>query len=293
MGITDLVDSWRIALEAERKSPETLASYRAGITAYLTWLQANNLPDEIDRRAVQTWVKHLLDAGAEPSTARARLLAVRRFSNWLTVEGEIDADPLLGIKPPKIDTKVVEPMTPDQLRAMLKTCGRDFIGIRDAALIRFMVETTVRAGEVVAMDLADLDLRNGTAVVRRGKGGKGRVVPFGAQTATALDRYVRHRRTHKHAASPRLWLGHQGPGFAYGALRKTLQARARTAGIPGFHPHKTRHTAATRWLAAGGSEGGLMAVAGWKQRSMLDRYVQATAAQRAAEEAKGLNLGEM
>jgi hypothetical protein len=53
--------------------------------------------------------------------------------------------------------------------------------------------------------------------------------------------------------------------------------RADMAGIPGFHPHVLRHTAASRWLAAGGSEGGMMAVAGWSQRDMIDRYTRATA----------------
>jgi integrase/recombinase XerD len=70
----------------------------------------------------------------------------------------------------------------------------------------------------------------------------------------------------------------------------TLGRRAEAAGIRGFHPHVLRHTAAHRWLAAGGSEGGLMAVAGWARRDMLDRYAAATANERAAAEAKSLNL---
>jgi len=70
-------------------------------------------------------------------------------------------------------------------------------------------------------------------------------------------------------------------------------SRAQRAGIDGFHPHILRHTAATRWLAAGGSEGGLMAVAGWAKRDMLDCYTAATAAERAAAEARTLRLGEL
>jgi integrase/recombinase XerD len=292
MGVTELVDSWEITLRVERKSRQTIASYLTGVRLYLRWCEANELLDAIDRRAVQSWVADLLDAGAEASTARARLLAVRRFANWLTSEREIPADPLLGLKSPRIDDKIVQPLTADELKAMLKTCGRDYYGVRDAALIRFMVETGVRAGEVVAMSIDDMDVLAGTAIVRRGKGGRGRLVPFGTQTAQALDRYLRARRTHKHAVRGELWLGHRG-GFEYGALRKTLGDRAETAGVKGFHLHKLRHTAATRWLAAGGSEGGLLAVAGWKQRSMLDRYTAATASARAAEEARGLGLGDL
>ena len=65
------------------------------------------------------------------------------------------------------------------------------------------------------------------------------------------------------------------------------------AGLKGFHPHVLRHTAASRWLSAGGTEGGLMAIAGWSSRDMLDRYARATASERAAAEARTLGLGEL
>lgn len=72
-----------------------------------------------------------------------------------------------------------------------------------------------------------------------------------------------------------------------------MKRRATAAGITGFHLHMLRNTAATRWLAAGGSENGLMAVAGWSSREMLDRYTQASASDRAAAEARKLNLGDL
>lgn len=70
---------------------------------------------------------------------------------------------------------------------------------------------------------------------------------------------MRLRRGHALASRPELWLGDRSKGFSYDALHKTLRLRADAAGIEGFHPHRLRHTAAHRWLAAGGSEGGLMA----------------------------------
>ena len=73
----------------------------------------------------------------------------------------------------------------------------------------------------------DIDLRHERAVIRRGKGGKGRVVPFGPQTARALDRYLRLRRAHRLAGTPALWLGERGRGFSYYGLRA---GRAAVAG---------------------------------------------------------------
>jgi integrase len=90
-----------------------------------------------------------------------------------------------------------------------------------------------------------------------------------------------------------LWLGGGGQSFSYHGLVRATKGRAELAGIKGFHLHKTRHTFATRWLAASGSEGGLMAVAGWSSREMIDRYTAATASERAADEARTLGLGDL
>ncbi|OCB20871.1 hypothetical protein A5674_04175 [Mycobacterium malmoense] len=224
---------------------------------------------------------------------RARQLGVRRFSAWCEEEGEIDRDPLLGLKAPKLDTKITPCLTDDQVRALVKACaGKEFRDRRDEAIVRLMVETGMRAGEVLALTVDDIDLVRGQVRVIRGKGGKGRTAPFGSTTARVLDRYIRARRGHRLADTPTLWLGDRGKNFAYHGLRCSLQDRAERAGIAGFHLHLLRHTAASRWLAAGGSEGGLMAIAGWQTRDMIDRYTRSTAAERAAAEARNLNLGE-
>ncbi|MGA7055474.1 MAG: hypothetical protein WBZ37_30275 [Mycobacterium sp.] len=71
---------------------------------------------------------------------------------------------------------------------------------------------------------------------------------------------------------------------------RAIRQRAIKAGINGFHPYLLRHTAATRGLRTGGSEGGLMEVAGWAKRDVLDRYVAATAADRVTDEARKLSM---
>jgi integrase/recombinase XerD len=289
-----LLGSWELAMRAERKSPQTRKTYTDGVRRYLRWCDEHDRPRTLDRTQAQAFVAELLDAGAQGATARSRQLSLRRFAAWLAEEGELPVDPLVGLRPPRLDTRVVDPLSYEDLRALIGACaGPDLRDRRDEALVRLMAETGVRAGEVVAMGVDDLDLPAGTAVVRRGKGGRGRVIPYGPQTTRALDRYLRARRTHRLAATPDLWLGDRGKAFSYDGLHAALKARSATAGVDGFRPHRLRHTAAHRWLAAGGSEGGLMAVAGWTRPDMLLRYTQARAAERAAAEARTLNLGDL
>ena len=161
---------------------------------------------------------------------------------------------------------------------------------RDDAIVRLMAETGLRAGEVIGMQVADVDLRRARdrAAWERRQGPRGAVRPANRRVGRPVHAGSACAPASETGA---LWLGGGGQTFSYAGLNVALKRRALAAGIEGFHLHLMRHTAATRWLRAGGSEGGLMAVAGWSTRSMVDRYTGASAAERAATEARGLGLG--
>ncbi|MEV4438540.1 tyrosine-type recombinase/integrase [Streptomyces sp. NPDC049577] len=292
--LLSLLDSWTLHLRAERKSSQTIKTYGDGVRRFAKWCADNSVQPCLDKKTVNAFIVGLLEAGAEPSTARSRHLSLRRFSAWLAAEGEIDEDQISGLKPPKLDSKIVPELSEDELKDLIKACqGKELWHRRDEAIVRLMIETGARAGEVVAMETEDVDLRAGSVIIRRGKGGKGRQIPIGPQTSRAIDRYLRLRRTHRLAGSAALWLGDRGKGFGYYGLYCALTYRAEKAGIKDFHPHILRHTAAGRWLEKGGSETGLMAVAGWTRRDMIDRYTRASSEKRAADEARRLNLGDL
>ncbi|HEX3778466.1 MAG TPA: tyrosine-type recombinase/integrase [Pseudonocardiaceae bacterium] len=296
LDLPDLLESWQLSLRAQRKSKQTLDSYRTGVRQFLAYCAREGRAPLLTIPTLDAFTAHLLDAGAEAATARARHMAVRYFSAWLAspeVE-EIERDELLGAKPPRLDEKVVVPLSTEEISALIRACkGKSFIDVRDEAVLRFMLETGARRSEAAELLLSETDARAGTAVIRRGKGGKGRVVPFSPHTGMALDRYLRMRRRHRLAETDALWLGGGNQGFSYHGLWRALQRRARIAQVRNFHPHRMRNTMATRWLEAGGSQDGLMAVAGWTTPAMLHRYVKATASRRAAEEARRLNLGDL
>jgi integrase len=175
----------------------------------------------------------------------------------------------------------------------LSTCDKSFYGRRDEALIRFLLETMTRASEALALEVADVNLREGVAVVRRSKTRKARLVAFGPATARSLDKYLRSRRSQSGSDQPALWLGTRGgKPLTYPAMYITMRRRAARSDPPfKLHPHTFRSTGAVRFRTAGGSVPSLLSLAGWSSIEMAARYVAAAESEIAVGEARRLDLG--
>lgn len=291
--LLELVDSWLISLAALNRSARTRASYRSAAHRYLGWCErAGETP--LTRRSIQSFSAACLESGDEPNTARLRHYALKSFCQWLADENLIDGDPFDKLGPPQQTTKITAAIPDDEVAAILAACrGTRFTDRREEAILRFLFDTGARSSELLAMRVADLDLPNFLASLTKGKGGKGRIVPFGPQTAAALDRYLRMRRQYAPVGESALWISTKRRPLRYSGYAHAICQRAQKAGVTGFHPHRTRNTFAVRWLRAGGSEAGLMSLAGWSTRAMIDRYTAASASERAVAEYRRTVLSEV
>ncbi len=291
-----LAESWVTHLEAERKSPHTIKTYTAGLDAYIRWCEQQGVAVRLEPGPVEKFMAALFEGGAEAATVLSRQRGVRRFSAWLA-DDTGKPDRLEKMKPPKLDEKIPPFVDPGQMAALLATCKtRAFHDLRDRAIISLMAESMVRADELLMMTKDGVSIRQRTARVERGKGGKGRVTAFSAQTARDLDRYLRARASHRLAAEPWLWLpvkrSHE-PRLTYGGLYTALRRRALQADPPfRLHPHMLRSTGAMGFRRKGGQVTSLMALGGWSDISMVQRYIRAAENDLAIEEARRLFDGE-
>jgi site-specific recombinase XerD len=291
VSLPELLDSWLVVLRAQPKSPQTLRSYRLSVAAYLDFCSDQGIAQELTKSNVTAWLASL--DNSEASTVRLRLTALKLFARWLADEEGFDVDPILTLKAPQLDQRSVPDLSEEEVRRLLKACGgTDLRDKRDKAILTMLAETGVRAAELLALDIVDIDVQNCTVHVVRGKGGKGRRVRFSPGCAAVLDRYIRSRRSAGHPSDKGpLWVSVRGSRLSYTGLVTTLKGRAKIAGVANFHVHRLRHTAAVRWLRSGGTETGLMAHAGWSNNAMVGRYAKAASEQLAAEEFDRLNLG--
>ncbi len=293
--LVSLQASFNRTLRVEGKSPRTITLYGQSIRYFSDWIESQGRRADLsamNKDDVLGWLDSLRERGQSDGTILTRWRGLRRFSKWLLAEDIVDTDPLAGITVKKPEPPPVPVIEDEDLRKLIAACkGKEFNDRRDEAIIRLLLDCGMRISELTGIRVDDLDL-DGESVVVTGKGSRVRVAYFGARTGQALDRYIRVRRTHRHANRAELFLGERGP-FTGDGVRERLRVRAQMAGIEDrVNPHRFRHTNAHDFLLAGGQERDLKRLMGWRSDAMLDRYGASAADHRAREAARRLRRGD-
>jgi site-specific recombinase XerD len=291
--LSALLPDWTTHLRARNVAPKTISSYLACGEALRSYLTDKGMPTSastIKRDHLEAFLADLGDRVSAATTAK-HYRSLQQLFRWLVEDGEITASPMERMRPPKVPDQPVDILTDDELSRLLAVCkGNTFENRRDTALVRFLLDTGMRASELIGLEVEDVDASRSVALVL-GKGRSYRTVPFGTKSADALRRYMRARAGHPAAQSAALWLGKKGPLTTSG-LAQLLERRGVDAGVSHVHPHRFRHTFAHTWLAAGNQEHDLMRLAGWSSPQMVGRYAKSAGVERAHDNFRRAALGD-
>jgi integrase/recombinase XerD len=180
-------------------------------------------------------------------------------------------NPMLKVKAPKVVLDPLEPISIQDVRALLNMCQRgDLIGERDRSLFLFLLDTGARAREACNMNLKDVDLNTGAVMIRYGKGGKTRMVFIGRTTRRAMRAYLRLR----HDPSPALFISKDEERLTYDGLRQLLERRAKRANLSNKPKlHGFRRAFALNMLRSGVDIFVLQRLMGHADLQVLRRYL--------------------
>ncbi|MDP2948943.1 MAG: tyrosine-type recombinase/integrase, partial [Chloroflexota bacterium] len=194
-----LLQEWLLVLRGDGKSPRTIEGYADSVRQLASFLREGGFPSLTQATAehLREWFNALRERGNKPATVNTRYRGVHAFYKWLLKEGEVRENPLTRIEPPQVPETVQPYYKPEELQLVLKSLrGRRLRGIdaaRSRAILLVLFDTGLRASELCALRVEDVDWEAQTIVIREAKGGSQRTVSLGTTAMRSVMSYLRLR----------------------------------------------------------------------------------------------------
>ena len=239
-------------------SENSIAAYRSDLEDFSDWLkeQGKNSYSEVSRDDIIDFLGARKEQEMEPSSLARRLVAIKVFFRYLAQEKFIPDNITSVMDSPKLGRILPEFITAVEVDALMNVWSledRDFLAIRNRAILELMYACGLRVSEVAALNVSSVNLDDrGIRVV--GKGSKERIVPVGHLALRALGRYLKEARPYllKSPDEPTLFLSRLGRRLDRERIWGIIKETARLAGITkNVHPHTLRHSFASHLLENG------------------------------------------
>ncbi|MGI8614567.1 MAG: site-specific tyrosine recombinase XerD [Nocardioidaceae bacterium] len=241
----------------------TLASYRRDLRRYLAYLDevAKTALVDVEEADVAAFLAALREGGPahlplSAASAARTVVAVRGLHRFALRERLVEADVSAEVRPPTPAKRLPKALSVADVAAILEAAGAagTSLALRDLALLELLYGTGARISEAVGLDLDDVDLEDGAALLS-GKGGKQRVVPLGSYACSAVGAYlvrVRPGMVTAGRGTPAVFLNARGGRLSRQSAWAVLGKAAQRAGVAAeVSPHTLRHSFATHLLDGG------------------------------------------
>lgn len=257
-------NEYAMVCRIEGKSSSTIDHYQSVIKLFIRSLG----PRELTPGTIRSFLAGLSD-DHKITTVSSYCRALRAFCHFLLREDLIEEDPMKDIRTPKVPRKFPHILSEEEVTELLSVAKRN---PRDYAILLLLLDTGVRASELITLYIDDVDISAMSARVF-GKGGKSRTVFFSPVTAKALARWKAKRPDIPHERA--FFLSQRGGELTVSGLRlmlKRLQARSAIKDKK-VCPHVIRHCFASLYAKEGGDPHSLAALMGHTSTKMAEVYV--------------------
>jgi integrase/recombinase XerC len=237
-------------------SPHTVRAYVGDAVDLLDHLGRRSGAElaDLDIGVLRSWLAKLRSGGAARTSIARKAASARVFTAFAQQAGLVDRDAGALLATPKPRRELPAVLRADQAGSLVETVGDDdSIGLRDRLILELLYGTGIRVGELVRLDIDDIDAERRLVRVF-GKGSKERTVPYGVPAQRALDGWLARGRPAVVTtdSGPALVLGSRGNRIDPRTVRRLVHQRiAQVPGAPDIGPHGLRHSAATHLLEGG------------------------------------------
>jgi integrase/recombinase XerC len=268
----------------KNSSAYTVKSYREDLNQAVGFFRdkigsSATSPDRITTRHVRAYLAWLGEHGYARTTIARRLAALRSWFRFLCRQGALATNPCDGVRGQRQDKKLPHFLTGTDVNRLLATPqGGDPIDCRDRAILETLYSAGLRVGELVGVNLEDLDLDSGCVTVR-GKGRKERLAMLGAPAIQALRKWLDARNAFAAIAAkqPAVFLNQRGGRLTTRSVGRLLEKYLAVAGLDArTSPHTLRHSFATHLLDAGADIRGVQELLGHKSLTTTQIYTHVT-----------------
>ena len=225
----------------------TISSYKRDLLKFSSFLSKKEVLDfkMIDPDVLNIFVMELRHTNTSGKSIKRYLSSIRVFFNFLIEVGEVQTNPALLIKTPKVERDLPKTIDFDDLKKMMTINSTKYKELRVVLMIELLYSCALRVSELVGINFEDIDMDEGFVKVM-GKGGKARFSPMGQTTVDVLKRYIKQRPS---SATNALFINQNNTRISTRTVQNVVKKRALQVGISiNVHPHMLRHAAATHFL---------------------------------------------
>lgn len=238
-------------------SKNTEVSYLRDVKEFLDYCDKENLNfSSITKSEFEKYLFRLKNLGRKLSTLFRKTESIKAFYRFLLVENRIDKNPLSNFKAPKLERKLPQFLTIEEIKRIFESFSFDkFSSLRTAAVIDLLYSSGLRVSELCNLTMESVNLDQGWVRVI-GKGKKERIVPISYETARLLKIYLDERQniifTKNKEGSPYFFVNRRGLKITRVQIWKDIKRFMNSIGIKkNVYPHILRHTFATHLLTSG------------------------------------------
>ncbi|WP_316346887.1 site-specific tyrosine recombinase/integron integrase [Desulfuromonas acetoxidans] len=277
--MTTWLDEFSRYLSVERNlASHTQTAYLRDVQAFCDFIcgqhreQLKTLLPAVEKHTLRRWMAQLLKNNKKVTVAR-KVASIRSFYSFLQRQGHVEHNPALQVRLPRVERYLPTTLDVDYMYHLLDSPGDSTLqSLRDRAAFELLYSSGLRVGELVALNVADLDFDQ--ALVRvLGKGGKQRIVPVGSKALQALMAYL-ERRGVTERDEP-LLVNRQGTRLSARTVQRNLKKKLLQLGLPTTAtPHSLRHSFATHLLDEGADLRAIQEMLGHQSLSTTQKYTQ-------------------